>query len=59
MKTPILLMLIMSMIFAVICLGLLATYIITGAKKTILLRLAGASGMVASLFWIVRTLAER
>jgi hypothetical protein len=59
MKTPILLMLLMSVIFAVICLGLLATYIITGAKKTILLRLAGASGMLASLSWIIRTLTER
>ena len=59
MKTPILLMLIASMIFAVICLGLLATYLFTGGKKTVLLRLAGASGMLASLFWIVRTLTER
>ena len=59
MKTPILLMLIASMIFAVICLGLLAAYLFTGGKKMILLRLAGASGMLASLFWIIRTLTER
>jgi hypothetical protein len=59
MKTPILLMLIASVIFAVICLGLLAAYLFTGGKKMILLRLAGASGMLASLFWIIRTMTER
>jgi hypothetical protein len=47
------------MILAVICLGLLAAYLLTGSKKTILLRLAGASGMLASLFWIIRTIMER
>jgi hypothetical protein len=59
MKTPFLLMLIASMIFAVVCLGLLAAYLFTGSKKTILLRLAGASGMLASFFWIIRTIMER
>ena len=43
MNTPILLMLIASVIFAVICLGLLAAYLLTGGKKTVLLRLAGAA----------------
>ena len=52
-------MLIASVIFAIICLGLLAAYLFTGGKKMVLLRLAGASGMLASLFWIVRTLTER
>jgi hypothetical protein len=59
MKTPFLLMLIASMILAVIALGFLAAYLFTGSKKTILLRLAGASGMLASLFWIIRTMTER
>ena len=52
-------MLIASTIFAVIALGLLAAYLFTGGKKMILLRLAGASGMLASLFWIIRTITER
>jgi hypothetical protein len=59
MKTPFLLMLIASTIFAVIALALLAAYLFTGGKKMILLRLAGASGMLASLFWIIRTVMER
>ena len=52
-------MLIASTIFAVIALGLLVAYLFTGGKKMILLRLAGASGMLASLFWIIRTVMER
>jgi hypothetical protein len=59
MKTPFLLMLIASVILSVICLGLLAAYLFTGSRKTILLRLAGASGLLASLFWIIRTIMER
>lgn len=59
MKTPFLLMLIASTIFAVIALGLLAAHLFTGGKKMILLRLAGASGMLASLFWIIHTIMER
>jgi hypothetical protein len=59
MKTPFLLMLIASVILSVICLGLLAAYLFTGSRKTILLRLAGASGLLASLFWIIRTMMER
>lgn len=52
-------MLIGSTLFAFICLVLLVSYFITGSKKIILLRLAGASGMLASILWIVRTLSER
>jgi hypothetical protein len=59
MKTPILLMLIASLIFAAVCLGWLASYLLTGGKKMVLLRLAGASSMLAGLFWIVRAITER
>ena len=59
MKTSHLLMLLASMLFAFGCLALLAAYLITGSKKMILLRLAGASGMLASLFWILRTMSGR
>jgi hypothetical protein len=53
------LMLLGSVIFSIICLILLAAYLFTGSKKTILLRFAGASGMLASLLWILRTISER
>ena len=59
MKTTHLLMLIGSTLFAFICLILLGIYFATGAKKQILARLAGASGMLASLLWIIRTMSER
>jgi hypothetical protein len=59
MKTPHLLMLIASTLFAFICLILLGAYLFTGGKKHILARLAGASGMLAAILWIVRTMLER
>lgn len=52
-------MLIGSTLFAFTCLILLGVYFATGAKKIILARLAGASGMLASLLWILRTMSER
>ena len=52
-------MLIASTLFAFICLILLGAYLFTGGKKHILARLAGASGLVASLLWILRTMSER
>jgi hypothetical protein len=52
-------MLIGSTLFAFICLILLGAYFATGGKKHILARLAGASGMLASILWIVRTMLER
>lgn len=59
MKTTHLLMLVASTLFAAVCLVLLAAYLFTGGKKMLLLRLAGMSGMLASLFWIIRTMSER
>lgn len=44
-----------GMFFSALALVLLAVYFITGAKKTILMRLAGASAIIASLIWIFRT----
>ena len=52
-------MLIGSTLFAFICLILLGAYLFTGGKKHILARLAGASGLLASILWIARTLLER
>lgn len=43
-----------GMLFSALALILLAAYFITGAKKTILMRLAGASAILASLIWILR-----
>jgi hypothetical protein len=48
------LLLLGGMLFPLLALILLAAYFITGAKKTILMRLAGASAIVASLIWILR-----
>jgi hypothetical protein len=59
MKTTHLLMLIGSTLFAFISLVLLGAYFFTGGKKHILARLAGASGLLASLLWILRTMSER
>ena len=47
-----------GMLFSALALILLAAYFITGAKKTILMRLAGASAIVASLIWILRSNAR-
>lgn len=49
------LMLLGGMLFSTLALLLLLIYFITGAKKTILMRLAGASAILASLIWIFRT----
>ena len=49
------LLLIGSLIFSVLTLVLLAVYFITGGKKLILMRLAGACGILASLFWIIQS----
>lgn len=48
------LLLLAGMLFSTLTLVLLGTYFITGAKKTILMRLAGASAIVASLIWFMR-----
>jgi len=50
-----LLLLILSLICSLTTLVLLAVYFITGAKKTILMRIAGACGIAASLLWIVQS----
>ena len=48
-----------SVLFAVLCMILLGADLFTGSGRRVLLRLAGASGMLASLLWIGRTLSER
>ncbi|HEX8710194.1 MAG TPA: hypothetical protein VF723_18265 [Pyrinomonadaceae bacterium] len=47
------------MFFSVLTLILLAAYFITGMKKQLLARLAGASGMLASFLWIFRSSSHR
>ena len=49
------LLLIGGTLFSLIALILLAAYLITGAKKTVLMRLAGAAAIVASLIWMLRS----
>lgn len=49
------LLLLGGMLLSALALILLAAYFITGAKKTILMRLAGASAIIASLIWIMRS----
>jgi hypothetical protein len=49
------LLLLGGMLFSSLALILLLAYFITGAKKTILMRLAGASAIIASLIWILRS----
>jgi hypothetical protein len=49
------LLLIGSLICSVLTLILLAVYFITGAKKTILMRIAGACGILASFLWIMQS----
>lgn len=44
-----------GMLFSTLALILLAAYFIMGSKKMILLRLAGASAIIASLLWIMRS----
>jgi hypothetical protein len=44
-----------GMLFSALALILIVAYFITGSKKMILLRLAGASSIVASLIWIMRS----
>ncbi len=44
-----------GMLFSALALLLLAAYFITGAKRMILMRLAGACAIIASLFWIFRS----
>lgn len=44
-----------GMLFSALALLLLIVYFATGAKKTILMRLAGASAIIASLIWIFRS----
>lgn len=46
-----------GMFFSALALVLLASYLIT--RKTILMRLAGASAIIASLIWIFRTTNTR
>ena len=50
-----LLLLIGSLLFSVLALVLLAAYFITGGKKMILARCAGACGILASLLWIIQS----
>jgi hypothetical protein len=49
------LLLIAGTIFAVLTLVLLAAYFITGAKNNNLRYLAGASGLIMALIWLIRT----
>ncbi|HEX8890660.1 MAG TPA: hypothetical protein VF779_16025 [Pyrinomonadaceae bacterium] len=49
------LLLILSLICSLLTLVLLAVYFITGGKKTILMRIAGACGIAASLLWIIQS----
>jgi hypothetical protein len=49
------LLLLGGMLFSALALILIAAYFITGSKKMVLLRLAGASAIIASLIWIFRT----
>ncbi|HEY0404266.1 MAG TPA: LPXTG cell wall anchor domain-containing protein [Pyrinomonadaceae bacterium] len=53
------LLLLGGMLCSALTLVLLAAYFITGAKKTILMRLAGASAILASLLWIYRSRSMR
>ena len=50
-----LLLLIGSLLFSVLTLVLLAVYFITGAKRMVLARIAGACGILASLLWIIQS----
>ena len=49
------LLLLACTIFAVLTLVLLAAYFITGAKNNTLRYLAGASGLIMALMWLIRT----
>ena len=49
------LLLLAGTIFAVLTLVLLAAYFITGAKNNTLRYLAGASGLIMALMWLIRT----
>jgi LPXTG-motif cell wall-anchored protein len=53
------LMLLGGMLFSGLAILFLLAYFITGAKKTILMRLAGASAIAASLIWILRSRSMR
>ncbi|HKR01854.1 MAG TPA: hypothetical protein VJT09_14330 [Pyrinomonadaceae bacterium] len=44
-----------SVVFALLTLGLLAAFFITGGKNQTLRYLAGASGLIASLLWLIKT----
>lgn len=52
-------LLLAGMFFSALALVLLAVYFITGGKKTILMRLAGASAIIGSLIWIFRSTSAR
>ena len=49
------LLLIAGTIFAALTLVLLAAYFITGAKNNTLRYLAGASGLIMALMWLIKT----
>jgi hypothetical protein len=44
-----------SVIFAFITLGLLAAFFITGGKNHTLRKLAGLFGLLAGLLWLIKT----
>ena len=48
-------LLILGTLFAFLTLVLLAAYFITGAKNNTLRYLAGASGIIMGLIWMIKT----
>ena len=44
-----------SMVFALLTLGLLAAFYITGAKNHTLRRYAGVFGILSALLWLLKT----
>jgi hypothetical protein len=49
------LLLVAGTLFAVLTLGLLIAYFVTGAKNNTLRYLAGASGIIMALIWMIKT----
>ena len=49
------LLLIAGTLFSLLALIFLAAYLFTGGKRTILMRLAGASAIIASMIWVYRS----
>jgi hypothetical protein len=48
-------LLLLGTIFALLTLGLLIAYFVTGAKNNTLRYLAGASGLIMAFIWMIKT----